>query len=280
MGIMTNYTEATAMPYGLYRFTNLEWYIQDNWKASRRLTLDYGVRFYHDAGQEEVRGQTAAFVQGMYNPANAPVLITSGRDAANARVGVDPLTGKQYNIAFIGTFAPGHGDPSIGMVSGGTKGFPHSLYWVPVVLVAPRVGFAYALSADGRTALRGGAGIFFDRVQGNPTMNMAANPPTSFSPTLYYSTFTDLVASAIAHCWRPRRSAIRSTARARCRKTTSSRSGFSVWWAVRPSSKWLMSATSRAICCGSATSTRYRWGRSSSICIRKTATAPPTPLCE
>jgi hypothetical protein len=196
MGIMTNYTEATAMPYGLYRFTNLEWYIQDNWKASRRLTLDYGVRFYHDAGQEEVRGQTAAFVQGMYNPANAPVLITSGRNAANARVGVDPLTGKQYNIAFIGTFAPGHGDPSVGMVSGGTDGFPHSLYRVPAVLVAPRVGFAYALSGDGRTALRGGAGIFFDRVQGNPTMNMAANPPTSFSPTLYYSTFPDLVASA------------------------------------------------------------------------------------
>ena len=27
-------------------------------------------------------------------------------------------------------------------------------------------------------------------------MNMAANPPTSFSPTLYYSTFADLVASA------------------------------------------------------------------------------------
>ena len=93
---------------------------------SRRLTLDYGVRFYHDAAQAEVRGQTAAFVQGMYNPANAPVLITSGRNAASARVGVDPLTGKQYNIAFIGTFAPGHGDPSIGMVAGGTKGFPHS----------------------------------------------------------------------------------------------------------------------------------------------------------
>ena len=196
MGIMTNYTEATAMPYGLYRFTNLEWYVQDNWKATRRLTLDYGVRFYHDPAQAEVRGQTAAFVQGLYNRANAPVLITSGRNAAGVRVGVDPVTGQQYNVAFIGTFAPGHGDPSIGMVSGGTKNFPYSLYRVPALLVAPRIGFAYALSADGRTALRGGGGVFYDRVQGNPTMNMAANPPTSFSPTLYYSTFNDLVASA------------------------------------------------------------------------------------
>src|SRR6185369_17280089 len=81
MGIMTNYTEATAKPYGLYRFTNLEWYIQDNWKVSHRLTLDYGIRFYHDAAQAEVRGQAAAFVQGFYDPRNAPVLITSGRNA-------------------------------------------------------------------------------------------------------------------------------------------------------------------------------------------------------
>ena len=60
----------------------------------------------------------------------------------------------------------------------------------------PRIGFAYALSKDGRTAIRGGVGTFFDRIQGNPTMNMVANPPTSFSPTIYYSTFSDLVASA------------------------------------------------------------------------------------
>jgi hypothetical protein len=196
MGIMTSYTEATAKPYGFYRFTNLELYIQDNWKATRQLTLDYGVRFYHDPAQAEVRGQTAAFVQSLYNRANAPVLITSGKNAAGARVGVDPVTGQQYNVAFIGTFAPGHGDPSIGMVAGGTGGFPESLYSVPALMVAPRVGFAYALSGDGRTALRGGAGLFFDRVQGNPTMNMTGNPPISFSPTLYYSTFNDLVASA------------------------------------------------------------------------------------
>jgi hypothetical protein len=196
LGIMTNYSEATSKPYGLYRFTNLEAYVQDNWKVSRRLTLDYGLRVYHDLPQGEIRGQAAAFVQGFYDTANAPVLITSGRNAAGTRIGIDPVNGKQYNIAFIGTFAPGHGDPAVGMVSGGTRGYPNSLYTVPGLMFGPRIGFAYDLSGDNRTALRGGAGMFFDRVQGNPTMNMAANPPTSFSPTLYYSTFDDLVASA------------------------------------------------------------------------------------
>lgn len=195
-GIMTSYQEATAKPYGLYRFTNFEWYVQDNWKVNRRLTLDYGIRFYHDLPQEEVRGQTAAFASGLYDTKNAPTLVTSAFNDSRVRVGLDPVTGKQYNVAFIGTFVPGRGNPTNGMVTGGAGGFPMSLYTTPRLMVGPRIGFAYDLTGSGRFALRGGAGVFFDRVQGNPTMNMVANPPTSFSPTLYYSTFNDLAASA------------------------------------------------------------------------------------
>jgi hypothetical protein len=196
MGVMTSYQEGTAKPYGFYRFTNFEWYVQDNWKVNRRFTLDYGLRFYHDPAQAEIRSQTAAFVQGFYNRAQAPTLITSGRNAAGARVGVDPVTGQQYNPSFIGTFVPGRGNPSIGMVTGGMNGYPNSLYTVPGIMLGPRLGFAFDPFGKGKTAVRGGFGLFFDRVQGNPTMNSTTNPPTSFTPTLYYSTFDDLVASA------------------------------------------------------------------------------------
>ena len=39
MGIMTSYQEATSKPYGFYRFTNLEGYVQDNWRVNKRLAL-------------------------------------------------------------------------------------------------------------------------------------------------------------------------------------------------------------------------------------------------
>lgn len=195
LGIYDSYSEATARPQGQYRFTNLEWYIQDVWRVRPRFTIDYGLRFYHNMPQYDARNQLASFVPELYDAAKAPVLLRPARNEQGKKVALDPLTGRTYPEGLIGTYAPGVGRPAEGMVVGGRDGWPRGMYTIPAVQVAPRLGFALDPSGRGRTAIRGGGGIFYDRIQGNPTMGLLGNPPTIFTPTVYYGTLDALAAT-------------------------------------------------------------------------------------
>jgi hypothetical protein len=72
LGIYQSYTEANQNPQGQYRFTNLEWYIQDAWRVAPRLLIDYGLRFYHDNPQYDARDQLASYVPGLYDSSKGP----------------------------------------------------------------------------------------------------------------------------------------------------------------------------------------------------------------
>lgn len=196
LGNFTNYSEATANPQGQFRFTNFEWYVQDAWRVRPRLLLDFGVRFYHNMPQYDARDQLSVFVPGLYDAAKAPVLLLPGYNSQGKKAAIDPLTGTAYPSSYIGTFVPGVGDPSIGMAIAGENGFPRGMYTVPGVSAAPRFGFSWDPFGKGRTAIRGGGGVFFDRALGGVNMTQVQNPPTIYTPTVYYGTLAGLTQMA------------------------------------------------------------------------------------
>jgi hypothetical protein len=185
LGNFESYSEGTFRPYSHYRYTQVEWFAQDSWKLSQRLTLDLGIRFYNAPGAHDDRFAITTFDPALYDPRTAAVLIRPGRDASGRRAGIDPRTGTVYPVPYIGLFVPGSGNYAPGMVAGG-KGYVDTLYETPVVSLGPRIGIAFDPTGRGTTAIRAGFGLFYDRPQGNVYSGTNGQAPVAYSPTLYF----------------------------------------------------------------------------------------------
>jgi len=155
LGDFQSFDQSTARPTGFFRYNQLEFYVQDTWKMTHRLTLDYGMRFTWIPPQSDAHNQVALFNPAAYNPANAVTIDPSSGEIINADGG-NPLNGMQYT--------------KNGQIpAGGWEGRG--------IMPEPRLGFAYDLLDTHKTILRGGAGMTHDRIQGNLIFNTVFNNP-------------------------------------------------------------------------------------------------------
>ncbi len=152
---------------------NYSFYVNDNWHVIPRLTLNLGIRFDGLPHAFERYNQFSNFVPAAYNRAAGSPVTPEGT--------LDPASLTNFN-----------GTPFYlnGIELAGVNGFPRGNVKNKYNTWEPRIGFAYDLSGNGRTVVRGGFGMFFERVQGNDVYNAALNPPFAYQPTatnVYFS---------------------------------------------------------------------------------------------
>jgi len=145
LGNVSGFTQQQAQLKMHNYYKLYEPFIQDDWHVTSRLTLNLGIRFSFFGTYRELNNLSFNFDPRFYVPGNS---------------GVDS-NGNSF-------FAPSTTNPFNGWVQCGvTPGVPSGCmtnhWWNP----APRIGFAYDLFGDGKWAVRGGYGIFYEHMNGN-----------------------------------------------------------------------------------------------------------------
>jgi Carboxypeptidase regulatory-like domain len=156
VGNMSSFAQASGQPKYYLRYKIFEPYFQDDWHIEPRLTLNLGLRIslygtVYDNKKQAYNFDPTKYVQG------GTTLNPDGTVASN---------------------------PFNGMVQCGGGGIPRGCAQGHLFNPAPRIGFAWDPWGDGKTAIRGGYGVFFEHTNGNEAVATAleGSPPLVQNP--------------------------------------------------------------------------------------------------
>jgi hypothetical protein len=175
LGNPFSYTEAERLVVARTRFALFEAFVQDDFRATSRLTLNLGLRYSGYVNPWDRDNVLTNFIPELYDPARAPR--------------INPTTG----LPVAGT-----GDPMNGLVvAGQTSPFGRQVTENHYDLFGPRTGFAYVPFERRSIVIRGGYGRYYTRpLIGTFINNAFDNPPFSRTITINRPSFADPTAGA------------------------------------------------------------------------------------
>lgn len=159
-GSLFGFSETNTMPVGHNRYKNLEFYFGDTWKVRPNLTLELGARYSLLYEPTDKLNKISGFLPSAYNP---------------ARPATDPCNG---------LVVPKGTNPCAGIAGASTpvQFSNRSLRKNSYGNIAPRLGFAWDVFSNGKTAVRGGFGQFYLRERTSPYFaSLTTNSPFAIS---------------------------------------------------------------------------------------------------
>lgn len=156
IGHATQFTQTNGGVTNNFKYYTYGWYVNDSWKAGRRLTLTLGVRLDHLG--EWTAPSCPGYPVGTSQTSPCPGLaVWDPATYVNSASSTIPFDGAQWHA--MNSAIP-------------TSGFPSKS-----VFPLPRVGAAYDIFGDGKTVVRGGIGLYRYQLAYNSVSGAAFNDP-------------------------------------------------------------------------------------------------------
>ena len=172
LGNFRTYEEASQDPVGFFRFTTYQGFVSDTWRVRSNLSLEVGLRYEYTDPTYTQQNNLVNFDPSRYDPNQAVQVRTNGL--------LVPGIGNRFNgLVLAGDGIPDDQQGRVSLLTGGDYdkipfGAPRGLY-EPQHLFMPRFSFSYSLNPT--TVIRGGAGLFYDKPEGNLVFSQMNLPP-------------------------------------------------------------------------------------------------------